>query len=60
MYRAAQRGDITIHKAGNRALLRVAEVVKWIEDDEKKKFACGANCGAGKMRNMENRYFSVI
>lgn len=31
IYRAAKRDEIKIHKAGNRSLLKVAEVMKWIE-----------------------------
>ena len=30
-YRAANRGEITIHKRGSRSLLSVAEVSEWIE-----------------------------
>lgn len=30
-YRAAKRGEITIHKRGSRSLLKVAEVSDWIE-----------------------------
>jgi excisionase family DNA binding protein len=30
-YRAANRGEITIHKRGSRSLLKVAEVSEWIE-----------------------------
>jgi len=30
-YRAAKRGEIRIHKAGNRSLLKVAEITEWIE-----------------------------
>ena len=30
-YRAANRGEITIHKRGSRSLLKVAEVEDWIE-----------------------------
>jgi excisionase family DNA binding protein len=30
-YRAANRGEITIHKRGARSLLRVSEVSDWIE-----------------------------
>ena len=30
-YRAANRGEITIHKRGSRSLLKVTEVEDWIE-----------------------------
>jgi excisionase family DNA binding protein len=30
-YRAAKRGEISIHKVGNRSLLKVAEITNWIE-----------------------------
>ena len=30
-YRAANRGEITIHKRGSRSLLSVAEISEWIE-----------------------------
>ena len=36
IYRAAQKSEITIYKAGNRALLKVAEISDWIEDAEEK------------------------
>jgi len=31
IYRAAKKGQITIHKAGGRSLLKISEVCDWIE-----------------------------
>ncbi|MBT3142808.1 hypothetical protein DS909_01655 [Phaeobacter gallaeciensis] len=32
IYRAAARGEITIHKVGCRSLLKVSEIEMWIEN----------------------------
>ena len=37
IYRAAKRGDLKIHKAGSRSLLKVSEVCDWIEGKEPKQ-----------------------
>lgn len=36
IYRAAKKGEITIHKRGGRALLKVAEICNWIEEGAEK------------------------